>query len=49
MITMGEVFIKGYKCERCGHQWVPRLAHQRPALCPKCKNARWDVPKEPSP
>jgi predicted Zn-ribbon and HTH transcriptional regulator len=38
---MAEITLKGYKCERCGHVWVPR-EHERPRVCPKCKSAYWD-------
>ncbi len=31
-------------CERCGHVWTPRKA-ERPAVCPRCKDARWDRPR----
>lgn len=52
---MAEIMIKvpGYRCERCGHEWVARAARNaptkkgeapRPRLCPKCKSAWWDVP-----
>jgi Zn finger protein HypA/HybF involved in hydrogenase expression len=30
-------------CLRCGHRWVPRQTDVR--ICPKCKSARWDVPR----
>ena len=38
-----EITVKGYRCERCGHEWIPR---KKPRQCPKCKSAYWDVPKE---
>ena len=28
------------KCERCGHQWVPKKEEIR--QCPKCKSPWWD-------
>ena len=42
-ICMAEVIIKkkGYKCERCGHQWIPRNKEQ-PIICPKCKSPYWN-------
>jgi predicted Zn-ribbon and HTH transcriptional regulator len=40
-VSMAEITLKGYKCERCGHVWVPR-EHERPRVCPKCKSAYWD-------
>jgi predicted Zn-ribbon and HTH transcriptional regulator len=44
---MGEVRISvgGYNCERCGHEWIPRVKEERPMICPKCKSARWDQKK----
>jgi len=36
-----EVKIKGYKCGRCGHEWVPRKK-EIPVVCPKCKSPYWD-------
>ena len=33
-------------CEQCGHDWLPRVAGERPGLCPKCKSLRWDKPKK---
>lgn len=50
---MAEIVITlpGYRCERCGHQWVARHprgmpdADPRPRICPKCKSARWDSPR----
>jgi hypothetical protein len=52
-----KITVPGYRCERCGHEWVARGAHQsdprakkkseaKPRICPKCKSAWWDVPKE---
>ena len=34
----------GYKCLRCGHQWVPRKKDY-PRICPKCKTPYWDKEK----
>ena len=56
-LGMGTITIKveGYRCERCGHEWVPRQARNlpptkdgkkapKPRLCPNCKSAWWDTP-----
>lgn len=43
-----KVTINRYKCERCGHEWIPRDLKRRPRVCPKCKSPYWDVPKEKS-
>jgi len=34
--------IKGFRCNRCEHEWAPRKKGCRPVVCPKCKNAYWD-------
>lgn len=31
-------------CKHCGHNWTPRRAQIYE--CPKCKSAKWNVPKE---
>ena len=43
---MGKVKITltGFKCERCGHKWVPRNKEE-PAVCPKCKSPYWNKPR----
>lgn len=39
-----EITLKGYKCERCGHVWVPQ-SEEKPRVCPKCKSPYWDKPR----
>jgi hypothetical protein len=37
-----------YKCERCGHEWLPRTeGTPPPKVCPNpaCKSPYWDVPR----
>lgn len=41
-----KVLILGYRCERCGHEWVPRDKGQDPKVCPKCKSPYWDRPRQ---
>jgi len=41
-----EVKVKGYKCNNCGYEWLPRSTKEKPLICPKCKSARWDLPKK---
>jgi len=43
MNSMAEIMlkVKGYKCERCGHKWIPRKKG-KPVICPKCKSPYWD-------
>jgi predicted Zn-ribbon and HTH transcriptional regulator len=36
----------GYRCERCGHEWIPR-GKLEPKICPKCKTPYWDRPRLP--
>ena len=33
---------KGYRCLRCGHEWIPRKKNGKPQTCPKCRNRYWD-------
>ena len=42
---MSRVQLWGYKCERCGHEWLPREKGQEPTVCPKCKSPYWDIPR----
>ena len=36
----------GYRCERCGHEWLPTKQGQpEPKVCPKCKSPYWDTPR----
>ena len=41
---MAEITLKGWECERCKHQWVPR-EKDYPKVCPKCKSPYWDRPR----
>lgn len=43
-----KVKLSGYKCERCGHQWVPRNQNKKedPRVCPKCKSPYWNKPRK---
>ena len=45
---MGKVKItmEGFKCERCGHEWIPRNPEDHPRVCPKCKSPYWDKPRK---
>ena len=43
-----KITFDGYRCERCGHQWVKRGDTQGdPEICPSCKSAKWHTPKKP--
>ena len=40
-----ELKVQGYRCQKCGHEWVPRPNRLRePRVCPKCKSAWFDIP-----
>ena len=34
--------IRRLECQRCGHQWYPRVKDVR--VCPKCHTPYWDIP-----
>lgn len=38
------ITVMGFRCERCGHEWVPRDPEATPKVCPKCKSPYWDRP-----
>ena len=37
--------VTAYKCNRCGHQWIPR-EKKKPTICPKCKSPYWNKPRK---
>ena len=41
-----EIKRKGFKCERCGHEWIPHNMEKTPTVCPKCKSPYWNKPKK---
>ena len=43
---MGKVKLDGFRCERCGHEWVPAEKGTTPRVCPKCKSPYWDRPRK---
>jgi len=44
---MGIIELKGYVCERCKHEWVPRSKiDELPTICPKCKSPYWNKPRQ---
>ena len=45
-MTIIEIKKKGFKCERCEHEWVPHNIKNKPTVCPKCKSPYWDKPKK---
>lgn len=40
------ITIMGYRCERCGHEWIPKNGEHEPVTCPKCKSPYWDKPRK---
>ena len=40
-----KIEVEGFKCERCGHKWIPRKK-EYPTICPKCKSPYWDKPRK---
>ena len=34
--------VEGFRCARCGHEWVPRGTGGDPRVCPRCKSPFWD-------
>jgi hypothetical protein len=43
-----KLWVWGYRCERCEHEWVPRGKEQEPRVCPKCKSPYWYRPPKTS-
>lgn len=42
--NMAKVKVEKLKCQKCGHEWVPRSDDVR--QCPGCHTVWWDEPKE---
>ena len=41
------ITMMGYRCERCGHEWIPRSNQgEEPRVCPKCRSPWWNRPKK---
>ncbi len=55
LMSMAKVLLPGYKCDRCGHEWLPRSkqedgkAQPDPHVCPKCKSPYWNTPRKERP
>jgi DNA-directed RNA polymerase subunit RPC12/RpoP len=49
--AVAKIKLDGYRCERCGHIWLPRIYGEAegqgdPVICPKCKSPYWNKPKK---
>jgi predicted Zn-ribbon and HTH transcriptional regulator len=45
--TMAKIELTGWRCERCGHEWVARQEWtDAPRVCPKCKSPYWNEPRQ---
>ena len=40
---MSKIKVDAYKCERCGHIWMPRVySKEESRVCPRCKSPYWN-------
>jgi predicted Zn-ribbon and HTH transcriptional regulator len=42
------ITIMGYRCERCGYEWIPRDTENEPRVCSRCKSPYWNRPRKAS-
>jgi DNA-directed RNA polymerase subunit RPC12/RpoP len=40
------ITVMGYRCERCGGEWIPKDSEKEPIACPKCKSPYWNRPRK---
>jgi hypothetical protein len=42
------ITIMGYRCERCGHEWIPKQLGKEPKVCPNqnCHSPYWNRPRK---
>ena len=42
------ITVMGFRCERCGHEWIPRNIEDEPRVCPnpKCHSPWWNQPSK---
>jgi hypothetical protein len=41
------ITVMGLRCERCGHEWIPRGGiEEEPRVCPKCRSPWWNRPRK---
>jgi len=46
-----KITLDGFRCDRCGHEWVvrdkqARDSNQEPNVCPSCKSPYWNKPRK---
>lgn len=42
--VLRNIMVKGYHCERCGYDWVPRIGRCSggvPIVCARCHSPYW--------
>lgn len=44
MTELVTIKIKGYRCLRCKHEWLPK-GKEEPRVCPKCHSPYWNKAK----
>lgn len=43
---MSIVKVDAYRCDRCGHTWLPRKGGALPGACPSCHSPYWNAPRQ---
>jgi hypothetical protein len=40
------ITVMGFRCDRCGHEWIPQKIDNPPRVCPnpKCHSPYWNAP-----
>lgn len=46
MPRLERIKMMGFRCQRCGHAWVPHDPSKPPRTCPGCKSPFWDRQRE---
>ncbi len=48
MMAKVPITVIGFRCDRCGHEWIPRSGvGDEPRVCPKCHSPWWNrAPKK---
>lgn len=36
----------GFRCDKCGHEWIQLDENHSPKVCPGCKSPAWDSPRK---